>query len=66
MLLRAVHLRRDLHGEVGLVFAGEHAVGHVVENLRELGRVILADSKDNGLADLAADGIAQGGGSAGC
>ena len=53
-------LRGDLHGEVGLVFAGEHAVGHLVENLRELGGVVLADGEDDGLADLAADRIAQG------
>jgi hypothetical protein len=58
--LRVGYLRGDLHGEVRLVFAGVHAVGHLVEDLRQLGGVILADSKDDGLADFAADWIAQG------
>ncbi|MCG3768872.1 MAG: hypothetical protein JW394_0993 [Nitrospira sp.] len=43
-----------------MVFAGEHAVGHFVEYLRQLARVVLADGEDDGLADLAADRIAQG------
>ena len=59
VLLCAAHLRGNLHGEVGLVFAGEHPVGHLIENLRQLARVMLADSEDNGLADLAADGVTQ-------
>ena len=52
----SVHLGGDLHGKVGLVFAREHAVGHLVEDLRQLGGVVLADGEDDGLADLAADG----------
>ena len=59
-LLGVGDLRGDLHGEVGLVLAGKHPVGHLVEDLRELGGVVLADGEDDGLADLAADGIAQG------
>ena len=59
-LLGVGDLRGDLHGEVGLVLAGEHAVGHLVEDLRQLGGVVLADGEDDGLADLAADRIAQG------
>ena len=59
VLLRAIDLRGHLDGEVGLVLAGKHPVGHLVENLRELGGVILADGEDDGLADLAADRIAQ-------
>ena len=59
-LLGVGNLRGDLHGEVGLVFAGEHAVGHLVEDLRQLGGVVLADGEDDRLADLAADRIAQG------
>ena len=59
VLLGAVHLRGDLHGEVGLVFAGKHPVGHLVENLRQLTRVVLADGKDDGLSNLATDGIAE-------
>jgi len=58
-LLRLGNLRRDLHGEVGVVFSGKHPVGHLVENLREPGGVILADGKHERLSDLAADGIAQ-------
>ena len=60
ILLGVGHLRGHLHGEVGLVFAGEHPVGHLVENLRQLARVVLADGKDDGLANLAADRVAQG------
>ena len=59
-LLGVRNLRGDLHGEVGLVLAGEHAVGHLVEDLRQLGGVVLADGEDDRLADLAADRIAQG------
>src|SRR5712691_898452 len=59
-LLGVGDLRGDLHGEIGLVLAGEHAVGHLIEDLSQLGGVILADSEDDGLADLAADRIAQG------
>ena len=59
-LLGVGNLRGDLHGEVGLVLAGEHAVGHLVEDLRQLGGVVLADREDDGLADLPADRIAQG------
>ena len=59
-LLGVGDLRGDLHGEVGLVLAGEHAVGHLVEDLRQLGGVVLADGEDDGLADLPADRIAQG------
>ena len=59
-LLGVGYLRGDLYGEVGLVLAGEHAVGHLVEDLRQLGGVVLTNSEDNGLADLPADRIAQG------
>ena len=59
-LLRARNLRSDLHREVGLILAGEHAVGHYVQYLRQLGRVVLADGEDDGFADFAADGITQG------
>ncbi len=59
-LLGVGDLRGDLHGEVGLVLAGEHAVGHLVEDLRQLGGVVLADGKDDRLADLAADRVAHG------
>ena len=59
-LLGVRDLRGHLHGEVGLVFAGKHPVGDLVETLRQLGRVVLADGEDDGLADLPADRIAQG------
>ena len=59
-LLGVRDLRGHLHGEVGLVLAGEHAVGHLVEDLRQLGGVVLADGEDDRLADLAADRVAQG------
>ena len=59
-LLGIGHLRRDLHGEVGLVFPRKHLVGHHIKNLGEPGRVALADCKDDGLAQFAADRIAQG------
>jgi len=52
--------RGDLDGEIGVVPAGEHVVGHEVEHLGELGGMHLADRVDDGLADLAADRIAQG------
>ena len=50
----------NLHGEVGLVLAGEHAICHLVENLHQLLSVVLADGKDDRLADLTAHGIAEG------
>ena len=59
-LLGVGYLRGDLHREVGLVAAREHAIGHLIENLRQLRGVVLADSKDDGLADLPADRVAQG------
>ncbi len=59
-LLGVGHLRGDLHGKVGLVLAGKHAVGDLVEHLRQLGGVVLADREDDGLADFAADRVAQG------
>ena len=46
-------------GEVGLVLAGEHAIGHLVENMRQFGGVVLAYGKDDGLTNLAADRITQ-------
>ena len=52
-------LRCDLHGEVGLVQAGEHAVGHLIHNLGQPGRVILADGEDDRLADLPANRVVQ-------
>ena len=58
-LLGVCDLGGHLHGEVGLVFAGEHPVGHLVQNLRELGRVVLAHGEDDPLSDLTAHGIAQ-------
>src|ERR1035437_2936012 len=59
-LLGVGYLGGDLHGEVRLVLAGEHAVGHLIEYLRQLGGVVLADGKDDRLADFAADRVAQG------
>ncbi len=59
-LLGVWDLRGDLHGKVGLVLAGEHAVGHLVEDLRQLRGVVLTDGKDDGLTDLTAHRIAQG------
>ena len=53
-------MRRDLDGKVGLVLSGKHAIGDVIQDLRQLGRVVLTDGENDGLADLAADGIAQG------
>ena len=35
-------------------------VGHLIENLCQLACVVLADGKDDGLAELAADRVAQG------
>ena len=52
-------MRRDLHGEVGLVLARKHDAGDLVQNLRQPGGVVLADGEDYGLANLAADWIAQ-------
>ena len=52
-------LRGHLHGEVGPVLAGKHQVSDLVEDLRELGRVVLADRKDDGLSDLAADRVTE-------
>ena len=58
VLLGVVDLGRDLYGEIGLVLAGEHLVGHFVEDLGQLGGMVLADGKDNGFPDLTADRVA--------
>src|SRR6185437_4400543 len=58
-LLRVGHRTGDLHRKVGLVLAGKQAVGHNVEDLRQLSRVVLADREDDGLADFATDRITQ-------
>jgi len=58
-LLGVGNLRCDLHGEVGVIFAGEHAVSHLIEDVRQFRRVILTDGENDGLADFPADRIAQ-------
>ena len=58
-LLRICDAGRDLHGKVRLVATGEHGMRLFVEDLRELGRMGLADGEDDGLAKFSADGIAQ-------
>jgi hypothetical protein len=59
VLLGVGYLRGDLHGEVGLVLAGPEGVGQFVEDLGQLGGVVLADGEDDGLAEFAADRVAQ-------
>ena len=59
-LLRVLHLRGDLHCKIRLVHARKHAVCDLIEDLRKASGVLLADRKDDGLADFAADGIPQG------
>ena len=49
-----------MDGKIRMVLTGKHPVGHQVENLSHFGGVVLADSKDDGFANLAADGIAEG------
>ena len=49
-----------MHGEVRLVPGREHALRHLIQNLRQLGGVVLADSKDDGLADFTAHRVTQG------
>ena len=53
------NLRGNLHGEVRLILAGEHPVRHLVEDLRQLGGVVLADREDDRLADFSAHRVAQ-------
>jgi glycosyltransferase involved in cell wall biosynthesis len=60
VLLGAIDLRGDLHGEVGLVFSRKHAVGDLVKNLSEFGGVVLANGKDDGFTNLSTHRIAQG------
>ena len=59
-LLGIGNLAGDLDCEVRLVLARVHAVGYLVQDLSQLGRVVLADGKDDRLADLTADGVPQG------
>jgi hypothetical protein len=59
-LLGVGYLRGNLHGKIRLVLAREHAVGHLIEDLRKLGSMILADCEDNGFSDLTANRIAKG------
>src|SRR5277367_144855 len=42
-LLGVGYLGGDLHGKVRLVFSGEHAVGDLIESLRQLGGMVLTD-----------------------
>ena len=58
-LLGIRNLRRDLDCKIRLVFARKHAVCHLVENLCQLGGVVLADREDDRLADFAADWFTQ-------
>ena len=51
-LLGVWYLGSDLHSEIRLVFFGKHAVGHLVEDLGQLGGVVLADCEEDGFADL--------------
>ena len=59
-LLCVGNLRSDLNSEVRLVLAWEHRSAISFRICASLGGVILADSKDDGLADLATDRIAKG------
>lgn len=59
-LLSVGYLGGHLYREVRLVLAGEHTVRHLIENLRQLCGVVLADGKDDRLADFPADRVAQG------
>jgi hypothetical protein len=43
-----------LDGEVGVVLAGKHHVGQVIQFLDSPRRVVLTNAKDDGLSDLAA------------
>lgn len=57
--LRIHDFAGDLHGEVRLVSARPDFVGHFVQNLGKLGRVVLADGKDDCLAEFARHRVAQ-------
>jgi len=46
------NLAGDLHGEVGVIPPGPELIRHLVQDLGDLGRVVLADSEGNGLAEL--------------
>lgn len=59
-LLGVHHVRGNLHGKVRVVFAGEHEVRDLVENLGDPGGMAPADAEDDALADLAADGVFLG------
>src|ERR1700719_4344626 len=52
-------MRCYLYGEIGLVSAGKHYVGHLVQYLRDLGGVMLAHREDDRLAYFTADRVAQ-------
>src|ERR1019366_4774694 len=58
-LLSVGDFRGYLHGKIGLIFAGEYLVGYEVQDLCELHGVMLADGKNDRLADLPTDRIAQ-------
>src|ERR1019366_7374364 len=51
-LLSVGDFRGYLHGKIGLIFAGEYLVGYEVQDLCELHGVMLADGKNDRLADL--------------
>ena len=58
-LLGVIDLGRNLCREVGLIPAGEHPVGHLIENLSDLSSMVLAHGKNNRFADFAADWVAE-------
>ena len=53
-LLGVRHKRSHLDGKVGVVLAGKHRIGQFVQCLGNPGRMVLPDTENNALADLAA------------
>ena len=59
-LLGQVDTAGDLAGKVGIVPARPEVMRHLVQNGCDLGGVVLGHAEDEGLADLAGDGVLQG------
>jgi hypothetical protein len=58
-LLRISDLRRYLHRKIGVVFTREHFIRDDVQDLSQFRGVVLANSENDGLPDLATDRIPE-------
>ena len=59
MLRGTTDARRYLHSKIGVVLTWEHFVRYDVQNLSQFRGVVLANSENDGLPDLATDRVPE-------